>query len=80
MPINQQKSPVSNSEHTEEEDDESMSMSASASISKHKQSIEQKIKEFDLKKPLEPVKEEFGKSAEPRAEEWRLKAQLIDEQ
>lgn len=53
----------------------------SQSTSKHQQSLEKKIKEFEDKSkayeqslwPPEPTS-----SSEPRAEEWKLKAQLVD--
>jgi len=53
----------------------------SHSTSKHQQSLEKKIKEFEDKSkayeqslwPPEPIS-----SSEPRAEEWKLKAQLVD--
>lgn len=53
------------------------SASQSASLSKHKQSIEQKLKEFEEKSwKYEQLKTDEIKpiSSEPRAEEWRLKA------
>ena len=55
----------------------------SHSTSKHQQSLEKKIKEFEDKskayeqslRPPEPPS-----SSEPRAEEWKLKAQLVDKE
>ena len=59
------------SEDTEEED-----ISVSQSVSKHRESIEKKIKEYeDRSKTLEQsLRHEPVNTGEPRAEEWRLKA------